>query len=282
MKVLEVKLNEHYPFLKVGEANASMTAYLQYDIVEDPGSPFLFKRPLMVVCPGGGYACCSKREGEVIGLHFLKCGFNVLVMEYSCAPVAVYPQALRELCCAIDYAVKNADEWNIDTKKIAVCGFSAGGHLAASYCTMRNLPEITDVIKPVDIQACVLGYPVITADPDYTNRPSIINLTGDKEFTPEKIEKFSLENHISSELTPPTYIWHTANDDCVPVECSLRYATALSANKVPFELHIFPDGRHGLATCDRQTNADYKEDFCTYTAVWLEEVTKWIRKLFDI
>ena len=281
MRIFDVKLKEKYPFLDINNADPTVTVFLQQEISNVEGSIYFYKRPAMIICPGGGYSACSLREGEPVAMQYLKLGFNVFVLYYSVVP-HVFPQAIREVAATVDMINKNADEWNIDPEKVAVCGFSAGGHLAASYCTLRDCDEVSSVIKAKPVQAAVLGYPVISGDPEQTNVPTIRNLSGSKEITADIQAKFSLELHVSSNLTPPTFLWHTANDDCVPVNNSLLYAQALNKAGVPFELHIFPEGRHGLSTCDRQTNPDYDSDICKYDAAWITLADKWLKKLFNI
>ena len=154
-------------------------------------------------------------------------------------------------------------------------GFSAGGHLAAQYATSYDSSTIRTVIpnsKPV--QATVLGYPVITADPKWTHQISMTALTGKAHCSPEDLYLFSCEKHIRAD-TPPTFLWHTAEDECVPVMNSLLYAQALAANHVPFELHVFPQGEHGLSTSDRQTIHNAGEVH-QYDHIWLDCVKNWL------
>ena len=154
-------------------------------------------------------------------------------------------------------------------------GFSAGGHLAAQYATSYDSSAIRAVIpnsKPV--QATVLGYPVITADPKWTHQISMTALTGKAHCSPEELYLFSCEKHVRTD-TPPTFLWHTAEDECVPVMNSLLYAQALAVNHVPFELHVFPQGEHGLSTSDRQTIHNAGEVH-QYDHIWLDCVKNWL------
>lgn len=278
MFVEKINLKEKYSFLDQNGANPVVTAYVQ-DQIPDPN--LQFARPAMIVCPGGAYAFCSPRETEPVALHFLRLGINVFVLNYSTAPHK-FPQAIREIAATIDLIYKNADNWHIDTNKIVLYGGSAGGHLAASYCTLRGCDEVTSVIDPKPVQAAILSYPVISADEKFTHRDSIFNISGKKEFSVETTEKFSLERHVRKELTPPTFIWHTFADAGVSVKNSIVYAEALTKAGVPFELHVFPNGAHGMSTCDSQVLANYNDEVCKYNYVWLSLAEKWIKQQFDI
>lgn len=226
------------------------------------------KWPAMVVCPGGGYGFVSDREAEPIALQFTAENYRVFVVRYSCAP-ACFPQQLREVAATMELIYENAESWNIDTKKISIIGFSAGGHLASQYSNRWNCPEVRALFpesKPV--QAAVLSYPVITADERYSHAGSIENF---------KDANASCEKLVTAQ-TPPTFLWHTAEDGLVPVENSLIYAMALSAKKVPYELHIYPHGYHGLATADVVTNlAENLTASIRRTDRWMDDVKSWLK-----
>lgn len=250
MEVLKIKLSEHFPFL--GEGDGVVTCYIQKSINE-AGYIKTPPRPAMLILPGGGYYHCSPREGEPIAMSFMDLGIHCFVLNYSVAPEHRWPQALLEVCAALELIRSNAGNWNIDPEKLLICGFSAGGHLAASYCTLRRREEIAGLIAPPDLAGAVLCYPVITADPELRHTGSFQGLTGEEEVSPESIAAFSLERHVKKGVTPPTFLWHTAADGSVSVENSLLYARSLSREKIPFALHIFPEGGHGLATADKRT-----------------------------
>ena len=233
------------------------------------------KRPCIIVCPGGGYRRCSQREAEVIGAHFLPEGYNVFVIYYSVAPHR-FPQQLREIAALMELIYKNSEEWNCDTSKISLIGFSAGGHLAAHNCTMSDSNEVRQAFpESKNVNACILGYPVISAEPTVAHRGSFENLLGLYPETEEEQKYFSCECNVD-ENTPPTFIWHTAKDRCVPVQNSMLYAQALAAHDVPFELHIFPFGGHGLATVDAQTNGTL-ESKVAHAGEWIGAVKKWLK-----
>ena len=170
---------------------------------------------------------------------------------------------------------KNAAAWHCDTARTAIMGFSAGGHLAAHYSTAYDCPEVRALFpdsKPV--QASILCYPVITADPAWAHLGSIDALTGKTERTPEEIQKFSCEKLVTDH-TPPAFLWHTAADGGVPVMNSLLYAQALAAHRIPFELHVYPEGEHGLATSDARTLDKVLPEH-EYVHAWLDCAKKWL------
>lgn len=272
-KVIELK--NYFDFLGDDGKNPTLTLYLPYNMVEMNRQNQ--KRPCMLICPGGGYGMCSERESEPIALNLLSDGFNVFVLNYSVAPHR-FPSQIREVAASVEMIYSNAEEWNCDTSKIAIMGFSAGGHLAAHYSTMFDCKEVREVFPESKcVNASVLCYPVISADFSKTHQGSFFNLLGHK---PDKDEEkyFSCERNVK-ETTPPAFIWHTAEDGCVPVANSLIYAKALTDNKVPVELHIYPFGGHGLSTCDEQT-CDNMNEIIAYNNVWIDSMKNWLKLIF--
>ncbi len=272
----KIELKKHFSFLGENGTNPTLDIYLSYNMVEMNRQNQ--KRPCLLVLPGGGYGMCSERESEPIAIHFLPEGFNVFVLTYSVAPNR-FPTQIIEVAAAMEVIYENAEKWNCDVNHIAVMGFSAGGHLAAHYSTMYDCKEVRGVFKDSKRpDASVLCYPVITSDFTTTHQGSFINLTGHNTLTPEEAEKLSCEKHVSA-TTPPAFIWHTAEDNVVPVENSIIYAKALAKYKIPFELHIFPFGGHGLSTCDKHT-CDEVTNIITYNSAWLDDLKKWFNIIF--
>ena len=217
------------------------------------------ERPLVIVVPGGAYHYCSSREAEAIALKFLAEGIHAAVLRYSCAP-SRYPTAALELAWAVQYCRAHAGEWHVKQDAITVCGFSAGGHLAGTVGTLWQDPVFEQVLgggaswRP-DSQ--ILCYPVLTMGA-FTHEGSRYGLLGSAEEADNRLdvlERMSLETQVSAR-TPPTFLWHTQEDESVPVENSLLYAAALRRCHVPFELHIFEKGCHGISTCQEITSKD--------------------------
>ena len=270
-----IALKDRFPFLGEEGRDPDVTVYLPENLTEMKREDW--KRPCLVICPGGGYAMCSQREAEPIAFHFLPFGYNVFIIRYSVAPNR-FPTQLREVAAVMELIYENADTWHCDTNRVAILGFSAGGHLAAHYSTCYDIPEVRKVFpesKPV--QASVLCYPVITADPAVAHLGSFRNLLGVEELTGEQEEKFSCDKRVT-EKTPPAFLWHTAADNAVPVANTLRYAEALSRFGTPFAVRIYPYGWHGLATVDGQTNGDLPAEI-TPAHQWLQDAAQWLNTI---
>ena len=279
-----IRLVEIFPPLGQNDCDPTLTLYLPENVEQlaRPGSlenPCWQerKRPCLLVCPGGGYRHVSRREGEPIAFHFLPQGYNVFVLEYSVAPNR-FPTQLREVAAAMELIYQNAEQWRCDTDKIAIIGFSAGGHLAAHYSNAYNWAEVREMFpesKPVN--ASLLCYPVITAVPGHAHFGSFQNLLGIETVTDAQ-KRFFCENMVSSQ-TPPTFLWHTRRDQTVPVMNTLLYAQALAENDVPFAVHIYPEGWHGLATVDSVTNGELSPAVA-HAKDWLDAATKWLSFTF--
>lgn len=205
------------------------------------------ERPAILVIPGGGYGCvCEATEGEPIARHFNQLGFHAFVLHYRVAPHR-FPEPQQDAFRAIRLIRANAERWGVLPHQLAVCGFSAGGHLAASTGIMTGDNVNADAGDAADAQkmrpdALILCYPVISFT-DHPHEGSGRNLLGDR-FDDLK-ERFSLEKRVTPQ-TPPVFLWHTAEDAVVPCENSVQMAMALRRENLPFSLHIFPHGPHGM------------------------------------
>ena len=214
-------------------------------------------RPAMIVVGGGDYWHISAREQEPVALYYMNNGFNTFVLHYSVKPIS-YPYQLIEGAMAVAYVRENAQRLGIDKDKIAAIGFSAGAHLTAMIGTLYKDQNVVDALKEkaslCKLNALILSYPVITSDERYCHAGSINNIVGlDKgEKTQQIREYLSLENAVTSDC-PPAFIWGTADDVAVPVENSLFMAMAYRKAGVPFELHTFKSGVHGLSLATDET-----------------------------
>lgn len=283
MRYEKIHLKDRFPFLGDNGRDPVLEIYLQETIkVAVIGHlPWQKKRPCLLVCPGGGYWSCSRREAEPVVLNFLPEGFNAFILTYSVGGDHHFPTQLREVAAAMELITENAADWCCDPERIAIMGFSAGGHLAAHYTNYYHCKEVREWFpESKKVAACLLGYPVITADPNYCHRGSIAQMAGYFPITEEDLPKFSCEYQVT-ENTPPTFIWHTAEDAVVPVENSLFYATALSKHKVSFEYHVYPYGCHGRSTADMQTCAEI-EPGMDYLKDWLSASKKWLKMTFKM
>lgn len=238
------------------------------------------KRPVILMCPGGGYEMTSDREAEPMAMQFLAMGYHVAILRYSVCPVR-YPAALLQVAESVLYLKEHTDEYHIDPEKIVVQGCSAGGHLAANYGIAWNSPFLTKLMgmendpERLCVAGLLLCYPVITSG-EKAHEESFRNLLG--EQYEEKKEELSLENQVTSD-TPPTFLWHTATDETVPVENSLYFFQACLQQGVSAELHIYPVGGHGLSLANEETcraNGIGVQKECQswigLAQTWLEEI----------
>jgi len=262
--------------LRKDPVNGFMPTLTTYLIDDCFGENANRKFPAIIVCPGGGYSFCSKREAEIIALQFTAAGYHAFVLDYAIAPANHYPEPQKNLSDAISLVRKNAEKWRVDADKIALIGFSAGGHLAASLATMWNKEPLKVSDGSNKPNAAILAYPVISSVEGVAHAGSFNNLCGDDD---ELRKELSLENQVDTD-TPPCFIWHTFTDSVVPVENSLRFANSLNGAKIPFEMHIFPDGPHGLSLSNHLT-ACIPEVNVPEVRIWIELATKWLNRTFN-
>ena len=210
--------------------------------------PTVKQRPLVLVVPGGGYSHVSPREGDPVALQFAAAGYHTAVLTYSVGEGARDYRPLRQLSEALGLLRQHAEEWHILPDKIAVCGFSAGGHLALSGAVL-DIPGETAQQRP---DAVILGYPVITAG-EYAHRGSFVQLAGSEDAAAQRA--FGLEDKITPD-TPPVFVWHTMEDRTVPVENTLLLLSALRRAGVACEAHLFEQGVHGTSISTAEVDAD--------------------------
>ncbi|HEY3379706.1 MAG TPA: alpha/beta hydrolase [Armatimonadota bacterium] len=225
----------------------------------------------MVICPGGSYAMLAPHEGETYALFLRDHGVAAFVLKYRLGSAGYrHPVELQDAARAVRLVRANADTWQLDAKRVGIMGSSAGGHLAATLLTHFDAgdPAATD---PVERQSSrpdlgVLCYAVITMGPD-THQGSKNNLLGPKP-SPELVELLSNEKQVT-EQTPPCFIWHTGEDKGVKAENSLAFAMALRAHNVPFDLHIYQKGGHGMGLGDKPPFA--------HTHPWAADLLYWLK-----
>lgn len=258
--------------LPVPEKYADLALFL---LPASESLPHRAEKPLVLVCPGGAYSYCSDREAEPIAAKYLAAGFHAAVLRYHCAP-AVFPTALLELAWSVKTIRKFAKQWHVNPDAVFVCCFSAGGHLAASLGTLWNETFLQKALGNGEWMpnGQILGYPVITMG-EYTHQGSRENLIGGR-MSDEMTHLLSLEERVD-EHTVPTFLWHTAEDGAVPVQNSLMYAAALASHHVPFELHVFEKGAHGLSTCEDITS-DLGNETVPDNQSWVDMSIRFIRR----
>lgn len=239
--------------------------------------------PAILAAAGGGYTGICEREGEPVASAYFGKGYNIFVMEYSTAPLH-YPVQLLEGAMAVAYIKRNAEALGIDREHVAVMGFSAGGHFAGMLATLFDEPAVRDALKEhaefARPDAVIMGYPVITAG-RFTDRGTIANISGKDD---ELGKRLSLETRVTSDSVP-AFIWTTANDELVPCENSLLMAAAYQKKGVPFELHIYESGHHGLGLATEETatpggrvlHSTVEEYIQPAVATWFELSVTWLK-----
>jgi len=245
-----------------GAVQAELNIYIQ-DC--HPDRMVITKRPLVLICPGGGYEHVSVREGEPVAMQFLAAGYHAAVLRYDIAEQGVeFPQHLMELAASVAYLRKHAAEFGIIENQILVGGFSAGGHLAASLGCFwqKEWLEKKMGMKKENYQpnGLILSYPVITSG-EFAHRGSFINALGSKmqngdvsmNLTGAQTEEFLGLEHQVTDKVPPVFMWHTFEDGAVPFENSLLFASALRAAGVKFVYLVFPNGGHGYSLGTKET-----------------------------
>ena len=279
-----------------------LTTYLWEQSSELPAGD---QRPLVLICPGGAYMMCSDREAEPIALRFAAMGYHAAVLRYSnygesrndfskletddpVKPQTLYPAQIRELGKAVLLLRERASEWHIDCDRIALCGFSAGAHNCAMYAVSWNRPILCDALKadPSVLRpaAVILGYPVVDlavlAEVDAETRKMYGDMSlaflGTREPSEAQLAEVNPARHVSAH-TPPMFIWATAQDSTISVLNSLNLGTALSKMNVPFEMHIFEKGAHGLGLGD-QASAMVAGQIDENVAGWPVLAEKWLAK----
>ena len=202
----------------------------------------------IVVCPGGGYRALASHEGHDVAVWLNSIGVTAVVLKYRLGPKYQHPAMLHDAQRALRTTRHKAAEWKLDPNRIGIMGFSAGGHLASTAATHFDAgnAQASDAIEKMSSRPdlLILGYPVITMTEAFGHSGSRKNLLGDNPAT-ELAELLSNEKQVTDK-TPPTFFFHTEDDKGVPVENSLAFAAALRRAKVPYELHVYETGRHGV------------------------------------
>ena len=247
---------------------AQLIGYLRDRTVEMPA---FNTRPAILILPGGGYAWCSKREADPVAMQFLQAGYNVFTLYYTCRSDETVPtlrwQPLIDAAGAILHIRRNAEQFGTDPAKIAICGFSAGGHLALSGAVL-DIPGETAQQRP---NAVILGYPVVTAG-EFAHRGSFVRLAGSEDAAAQQV--FTLEDKVNAD-TPPVFVWHTMEDKTVPVENTLLLLAALRRAGVPCEAHLFEKGAHGTSISTAEVDAADP-----HRAHWVALCLEWLGETF--
>lgn len=227
----------------------------------------------MVICPGGGYGGLAPHEGEDYARFLADRGVAGFVLKYRLGSHGYrHPAMMNDVNRAIRLVRHRAGEFAVDGQRVGVMGSSAGGHLASTAVTHWDAGKADDA-DLVERHSSrpdlgVLCYPVITMG-DFTHQGSKRNLLGEK---PEPALVWLLSNELQvTPQTPPCFIWHTADDGAVPVENALSFAAALQRAKVPFDLHVFQSGRHGIGLDAKPPQFENVHPWANDLVYWLKQ-----------
>jgi acetyl esterase/lipase len=226
----------------------------------------------IVICPGGGYAHLAPHEGADYARFLNEYGIAGFVLKYRLASDGYHhPAMLQDAARAVRLVRARAGEWKLDPHRVGIMGSSAGGHLASTLVTHFDAGK-PDAADPVERQSSrpdlgILCYAVITMG-QFTHQGSKLNLLG-KDPSPELIRELSNELHVTKD-TPPCFIWHTFEDKGVRIENSLQFAEAMQKANVPFDLHIYQKGPHGIGLGTQQWNPEKRHPWTRDCIYWLQ------------
>lgn len=243
MKVEEISLNE--------ARNVKLTAFIQ---AVDGEFGQIHKRPAILILPGGGYSMCSDREAEVVAFPYLKAGYQAFVLRYSVNEHKTWPNPLNDYEQAMELIVEKQEEWHILADKIAVVGFSAGGHLAGCAATVaKHRPN-----------AVIIGYGFC----DYETGKMCIP-DSDIPITKECVDG----------KTPPCFLFACRDDSIVDIQNTVSFQQALLDHDIMFEAHVYAYGGHGFSTGDNSLN---NVNLCSRAPHWVQDSIDWLRDVMGV
>lgn len=277
-------------FLYPGRQDVALTTYLWEQSPELRGSA---PRPAVLICPGGGWLACSDREAEPVALRFAAMGYHAFVLKYSTlfaekpltSTARQLPESLRgDLCgaavrdigAALALICTHTADWAVDPGALILCGFSAGAHLCALYAVGAALPRPSALIlgyAPTNFTAAGIGD-----NPSPFAALTRAALLGSRAPDAGQLQQLSPAQQVTA-AAPPAFLWATADDDTVPVQHTLDYAGACARCNVPFELHIFEHGPHGLSLAD-EASAASRAQISADVGTWVELAARWLRRRF--
>ncbi len=242
MRAIEITMNE--------DRGVRLTGYIQ-----EVGGEFvgIEQRPAVIVLPGGGYGMCSDREADPVALEFARVGYQAFILRYTVRATEkelIWPHPIEDYDEAFELIREHADEWHVDMDRIATCGFSAGGHLAACTATIaKNRPK-----------AAILGYPAIKDDMCDFCAPGL----------PRPAKEIDYK-------TPACFIMTARDDMLVSVKNAMTFADALDDNGINFELHIYSYGNHGFSNAAEWVNQSSMSRGAKH---WMEDATRFLEEVW--
>ncbi|WP_053220307.1 alpha/beta hydrolase [Virgibacillus senegalensis] len=269
---------EKQPF---GPDGVHAVAYLWEDSVQFKTGE---KRPVVIICPGGGYHHTSDRESDPVALKYFAEGYHVITVRYSCisSDGHLFPKPYVELGSAFLWLQANAEDWYVDLDQVTLTGFSAGGHLALTFVTEQKwVAGLLGVAsEKLRVNHLVLGYPVVNFQygwPKETDKKKKMTDLFGHEFHEQAKERLVQPDKHIPESMPRTFIWHTRDDATVPVENAVQLMLALQKKHIAHEAHFFESGVHGLALSNHLSAAN-EEQKNKYCEPWFDLALNWLKK----
>lgn len=273
MILKDIDLYEYFKLSRPEGASGYLKVTCHTELTEVPRK----LRPAMLVVPGGGYEFVSQREDEPVALKFLAQGYNCFSLDYTVKTMG-YPVQLVEIAMAMAYIRENAEDYCVDAEHVCAVGFSAGGHLVASLITRFNDENVVkavgksgEFVKP---NAVILSYSVLdlyATDMRHTTRRIVT------EEKSDLIKYLDIVTNVHKDC-PPAFIWATKEDDLVDASASLKFALEYQKLALPYELHIFEKGWHGLSTADEDVNyADNGKGLTFDCSLWVDLAVKFLK-----
>lgn len=271
----------HYIHEKITGIDNTQADLYGYVLDNSPEIDMNRHRPAILILPGGGYEMTSDREAEPIAIQFAAAGYQAFVLRYSVYP-SIYPTSLLQVADSLALIRRNTQIWHLNPDHVALMGFSAGGHLAATLATSSGNEAIREHARDniqVKPNALLLGYPVITTGA-LTHQESINHLLGAQKTNNHLLDMLSIEKHVDSN-TPPIFVWHTMPDDTVPVENTLSLIQACKKAGASIEAHLFPAGGHGLALGTEETAWGGQGPLVPAIQIWPHLAIDWLNRTFE-
>lgn len=249
---------------------------------DEQPTPLEHPRPAIVICPGGSYRFLSQREADPVAVAYLAYGFDVFILRYSIREHARGLAPAIDAARAVRWVRAHAEELGVDPERVAILGFSAGGHVAAQLATHWQDEDLVAAERAEYAGLRFLGLAANEGLMDHSSRPDALIAsyavlgTGWKNDGDPALTYLDLYDAVSPDC-PPSFVWTTAEDEVVPPSQSARFAAALEAQGVEVEYHEYPRGEHGLSTVTRVANAD-RAALPEEAAAWLPRSAAWLRE----
>lgn len=239
-------------------------------------------RPAMIVCPGGAWTWLAPSEGEPVALTFVKEGYVGFVLNYSIGDYSEFPNPLIEISWAIHTVREHAKEWYIDPNKIAICGFSAGSSVVSMSATqwmdsviVEKLGGTSEMYKP---NAAIFAYGANDLSTIFDAQDENLVIPEPGKITADRTPQIDVVNYVTED-TVPIFFYHCRYDEYVPVKNTWLLAAKLDELKLPFEMHIFESGHHGMSVCNQLTIG--QEPIDESVTMWVPLCLKWLNYRFN-